>query len=163
MAEPSTGPSQIVRRQLRHSDASGGFLHNVPNGLYRHLISPCPAYFAYPAEQSSSINCGCNEPILQFGSHPIGNWNRSNVASFADQINNCPMLFALLEMIQCQSHSFMPPQPTREKQCEQGPVTFSFQSLTIGCLPKRIALLCRQPVPEPDAQFLDSFDATNTG
>jgi hypothetical protein len=80
MAEPSTGPSQIVGRQLRHSDASGGFLHNVPNGLYRHLISPCLSHFVDPAEQSSSINCGCGEPIFQFGSHPIRNWNRPNVA-----------------------------------------------------------------------------------
>ena len=33
MAEPSTGPSQIVWRQLRHADALGGFPHNVPNRL----------------------------------------------------------------------------------------------------------------------------------
>src|SRR5215469_10356876 len=106
--------SQIVRRQLRHSDASGGFLHDVPNRLYRHPISPCPSYFVDPAKQPSSINCGCGEPIVQFCSDPIGNWNRSNVASLADQINNGPMLFTLLEMIQCQSDGFMPSQPTRE-------------------------------------------------
>jgi hypothetical protein len=29
------------------------------------------------------------------------------------------MLFALLEMIQSQRHSFMPPQAAREQQCEQ--------------------------------------------
>jgi hypothetical protein len=33
MAEPSTGPPQIVWRQLRHSDTTGGFLHNVPSRL----------------------------------------------------------------------------------------------------------------------------------
>jgi hypothetical protein len=60
------------------------------------------------------MNCGRGEPIVQFGSHPIGNRNRSDVASLANQINNGPMLFALLKMIQGQSHGFMPPQPTRE-------------------------------------------------
>jgi hypothetical protein len=114
MAEPSTGPPQIVRRQFGHSNASGGFLHDVPNRLYRHPMSPCPSYFVDPAEQSSSINGGRVEPIVQFGSHPIGNRNRPNVASLANQIDNSLMLFALLEMIQCQSHGFMPPQPTRE-------------------------------------------------
>src|SRR6266849_6930941 len=117
-AEPSTGPSQIVWRQLRHADALGGFLHDVPNRLHRHAISPCPSDFVDTAEQLSSINCGCGEPIVQLGSHPIGNWNRSNVASLADQINNGPMLFALLEVIQSQHHDFMPPQPTGEQQCE---------------------------------------------
>ena len=90
MAEPGTGPSQIVRRQLRHADASGGFLHDVPNRLYRHPISPCPSYFVDPAEQPSSINSGRGEPIVQLASHPIGNRNRSNVASLANQINNGP-------------------------------------------------------------------------
>src|SRR6266436_479356 len=56
MAEPSTGPSQIVWRQLRHADALGGFLHNVPNRLRRHVISPCPSYFVGPAEKFPSIN-----------------------------------------------------------------------------------------------------------
>src|SRR5437867_9443866 len=51
MAEPSTGPSQIVWRQLRHADALGGFLHNVPNRLHRHAISPCPSNFVDSAEQ----------------------------------------------------------------------------------------------------------------
>ena len=40
------------------------------------------------------------------------------MASFADQINSGPMLFALLEMIECQSHGFMPPQAACEQQCE---------------------------------------------
>src|SRR5271157_2660567 len=114
MAELSTGPSQIVRRQLRYSDASGRLLDDVPNRLYRHPVAPCPSYFVDPAEQSSSINGGCGEPIVQFGSHPIGNGNRPNVASLANQINNGPVFFALLEMIQCQRHGFMPPQPACE-------------------------------------------------
>src|SRR6267142_383660 len=163
MAEPSTGPSQIVWRQLRHADALGGFLHNVPSRLHRHAISPSPSNFVDPAEQVSSINCGCGEPIVQFGSHPIRNWNRSNVASLANQINNSPMLFALLEMIQSQRHGFMPPQAARERQCEQCSVTFSFQSLMIGCLPKCLALLRGQPIAEAHSQLLHAFNTANAG
>jgi len=70
--------------------------------------------FVDPAEQPSSINCGCGEPVPQFGPNPIGNRNRPNVTSLANQINNGSMLFALLQMIQCQRHGFMPPQPTRK-------------------------------------------------
>src|SRR5215472_1676127 len=71
MAEPSTGPSQIVWRQLRHADALGGFPHNVPNRLHRHAISPCPSNFVDPAEQFSSIDSSCGEPIVEFGSHRL--------------------------------------------------------------------------------------------
>src|SRR6266436_4892908 len=116
-AEPSTGPSQIVWRQLRHADALGGFLHNVPNRLHRHAISPCPSNFVDPAEQFSSINSSCREPIVEFGSHPIMNWNCCNAGSLADQNNNGPMLFALLEGIQSQCNGFRPSQAAREQQC----------------------------------------------
>src|ERR1700731_1412295 len=106
MAEPSTGTSEIARCQFSHADALGGFLHNVPNRLHRHAISPWPSNFVDPAEQLSSIYCGCGKPIVQFGFHPIRNWYRSNVASLADQINNGPMLFPLLKVIQSQRHGF---------------------------------------------------------
>src|SRR6267143_1673507 len=162
MAEPSTGPSQIVWRQLRHADALGGFLHNVPNRLHRHAISPGPSNFVDSAEQFSSINSSRGEPIVEFGSHPIRNWNCSNVASLANQIHNGPMLFALLEMIQCQSHGFMPSQATREQQCEQCAVAFSFQPLMIGCLPKCLGLLRSQPIAEAHSQLLHTFNAANT-
>jgi hypothetical protein len=75
---------------------------------------PCPSHFVNPAEQPSSINGGCSEPIVEFGSYPVGNRDRSNVTSLSNQIHNGPMLFALLEIIQGQSHGFMTPQPTRE-------------------------------------------------
>jgi hypothetical protein len=71
--------------------------------------------------------------------------NRSNVASLTDQVNNGPMLFALLEMIQSQRHGFMPPQAAREQQCEQSSVAFSFQSLMVRCLPK--CANCRGALP----------------
>src|SRR5438270_11945805 len=96
MAEPSTGPSQIVWRQLRHADALGGFLHNVPNRLHRHAISPCPSNFVDSAEQFSSINFSRGEPIIELLSHPIWNWNFSYVASFADQFNHGAMLLPSL-------------------------------------------------------------------
>jgi hypothetical protein len=71
VAKPSTGPSQIVRCQLRHSDASGGFLYDVPNCFCCHPISPCPSYFVDPAKQLSSINCGRGEPIVPSWPVPV--------------------------------------------------------------------------------------------
>jgi hypothetical protein len=122
---------------------------------------PCPSYSVNPAEKFPSINCGGGEPIVQFGSHPIRNRNRSDVASLANQINNGPMFFALLEMLQSQRHGFMPPQAAREQQCEQCSVAFSFQSLMIGCLSKCLALLRSQPIAETHSQLLHAFNTAN--
>ena len=72
------------------------------------------------------VNRGCNEPIVYFVSHPIGHWNRSDVASLFDKINDRPVLFALLKVIQSQLYGFVPPQPAGEQQCQQCAVAFSF-------------------------------------
>jgi hypothetical protein len=71
------------------------------------------------------------------------------------------VLFSLLEMIQSQSDSFMSSQAAGEQEGEQGSVSFSFQTLTIGCLPERLTLLCRQPVSEADSQLFHALDAAN--
>ena len=118
---------------------------------------PIPSNFIDPTEQLSSIDCGCGEPIVEFGSHPIRNWHCSDVASLADQINNGPMFFASVEVIQSQRHGFMPPQAAREQQCEQCSVAFSFHSLMIGCLPKSLALLRGQPIAEAHSQLLHAL------
>ena len=83
------------------------------------------------------------------------------MVSLADQVNNGPMLVALLEMIQSQRHGFMPPQAAREQQCEQCAVAFSFPSLMVRCLPKCLALLRSQPIAEAHSQFLYAFDTAN--
>src|SRR6266576_1485252 len=62
MAQSSTGPSQIVRRQLWHTNALGRFLHYVPNRLYRDALSPCFPYFVDPAKKPPSINAGRGKP-----------------------------------------------------------------------------------------------------
>jgi len=64
VAQPSTGPSQIVRRQLGDTNGLRGLLHDVPNRLYRHAISPCLSYSVDPAEQLSSINPGRSKPLF---------------------------------------------------------------------------------------------------
>ncbi len=75
--------------------------HALPTLLTRR--NSLPRSIAAAATQSF------NSLLTQSGTGTVRTW-----PSLADQINNCPMLFALLEMIQCQGHSFMPPQATRE-------------------------------------------------
>ena len=65
------------------------------------------------------------------------------MASLIHQIDDWPVFFALLEMIQRQGNCFMSSQPAREQESEQGALAFPFQALTIGRLPKRLTLLCR--------------------
>jgi hypothetical protein len=137
VAQPSTYAPQIIC----DTNTPRAFLHDMPNRLFRDALSPCLSNLVHPADQPSSINCGCSKPIIQLSAHQSGTGIVRTWPPFADQINNGPVLLALLRMTQSPSHGFVPPQPTREQQCEQGSVAFSFQTLTIWYLPKRVALL----------------------
>ena len=89
-----------MRRQFSYTNGLRGLLYDVPDRLFRDAFSPCLPNLVDPAKQSSSINCGRGEPIVQFISHPIRKRNRSNVAAFTNQIDNSPVFFALLKVIQ---------------------------------------------------------------
>src|SRR5881396_3210580 len=58
--------------QLRHSDAPGGFLHDVPNRLYRHPISPCPSYLltrrnSFPRSIAAAASQSSSSVLTQSG------------------------------------------------------------------------------------------------
>ena len=71
------------------------------------------------------------------------------------------MFFALLYAINPQANGFMPSQPTRQQQPKKCSVPLSFETLAFWRLPKRVSLLCRQPVSKANTQFLHTFDAPN--
>src|SRR6201998_557726 len=84
MTEPSTGTSQIVWRQLRHADALGGFLHNVPNRLHRHAISPCPPHVlptlltrrnSFPRSIAAAVIQSSSSVLTQSGTGTVRTWH----------------------------------------------------------------------------------------
>jgi hypothetical protein len=83
------------------------------------------------------------------------------MASLAHQIDDGPVFFPLLKMIQGQCHDFVSSQPTREHESQQSAVSFSIEPLLIRSLPKRLSLLCCQPVTKSNAQLLYALNSTN--
>jgi hypothetical protein len=77
--------------------------------------------FARPAdtsEQSSGRNPGCGYPQIDHRFNPSGHRDGPNVPSFADEINDSPMLFALLQMHKVQISQFAPPESTAKQDSE---------------------------------------------
>jgi hypothetical protein len=70
------------------------------------------------------------------------------MASPARQIDDGPVFFPLLEMIQRQCDGFTSSQSTRE---QRSAVSYSFEPLAIGNLAKRLSLLCGQPITKANA------------
>jgi len=108
--------------------------------------------------RNSSGSC----PLVQQTLHPIQDGNGSNVTSLPAQIHDCPMPFALLEMANRQAGEFVATEPASKKYGKQCPISFPFDPLAVRRLPERLTLVGAQPVAEPHAELLDTFDSPDS-
>jgi len=70
------------------------------------------------AEEATTGDSSSFHPVVQKIPHPIGHWDRPNVTSLSAQVNDCPMAFALLEVIDRQTGEFVTPKPASQKDCK---------------------------------------------
>lgn len=69
------------------------------------------------------------------------------------------MPFALLQVIESQLGELVATESTCNQEGKQRPITFALEPLPVWCLPQSLPLFCRQPVAQPDAEFLHTLDA----
>src|SRR6266705_7035676 len=100
VAEPSARSSEVVRRQFSNSNFRREFLHHMPNSLLSQAFSPNSACPVDSPEQPPTADTGCSEPIIQHSSDPAGQRDRADVARFADQIHDGPVLLSLLKVVE---------------------------------------------------------------
>src|SRR5215475_9146548 len=81
--------------------------------------------------------------------HPIRDRNGPNVTALSAEVYDCPMLFALLKMVNGQAGEFVPTKSAREQQSQHCPVPLALHLLLVRSLPERLALLGGQPVDPP--------------
>ena len=81
----------------------------------------------------------------------------------ATEVHDRPMPFALLKIADCQRRQLVPPQAASEEKGKKCPIAFTLHFIAVGCLPQGLRLLGRQPVAQPDAQFLHALDAPDSG
>ena len=153
LTQTSASPAKIMGGQFRHTDPSCAVLHNVPDRFFRHAVSQSPPHLCNPAKDSSPVNSRSPQPPVQLPLYPVGDWNRSDVPRLANQVNNSPVVFSLLQVIYPEADSLMPSQPTCQQQSKKRSVPFPFEALAIRCLPKRVSLVCCQPVSRRTPSF----------
>src|ERR1700676_3337083 len=95
--------------------------------------------------------------------HPIRDRDGSNVPSLSSQVYDCPMPFPLLEVAKGQRSDFVATKSAGQQQGKQRPITFAFELFAVWRLPERYRLFGRQPVAQPNAQFLYALDAPDSG
>src|SRR5690348_5267526 len=123
-AEPGAGSPQIVWRERVNASLGRGGLHDVPNGLLAEPLAADPAKPTDLAKDFPVLNSSAEEPVGQLGLHPIGDWNRADVARLPDEVHDCPVLLPLLQVFSPQHDSLVSSQAAGQHESEQGSIAF---------------------------------------
>src|SRR6516225_707859 len=135
----------------------------MPDHFLGNLHSPDDTCAANATEDLTlRYLCHC-EPVVNRLLHPIRHRNRADVASFPDEVNNGPVVFAPLNMVKGQINEFFSTETTPKEYREDGSIPFSFHGVHIGKLPKESGFIHGQPISKPHAQFLCSLHSTDAG
>lgn len=86
--------------------------------------------------------------------HAIRDGNGPKVTAIFAQVYDCPMLFALLKMVNGQAGELVPTESARERQSQQCPVPLALHPLLARSQPERLALLGGQAVARLTPNFL---------
>jgi hypothetical protein len=98
-AKAGAGAPQIMRRQLREAYRFCALLHDMPNHLLAHTFSPDLPSHPYAPEKLAELDIGVADPSTDLPINPIRHRDRADVATLADEIDNRPMAFTLLQVI----------------------------------------------------------------
>jgi len=87
LTQPSAGAPQIMWSELREARFSRIFLYNVPDHLFRHFGTADRTLPGDPSEKFALRHASRHQPIIDRLLDPIGNWNRSNVATLSNEVH----------------------------------------------------------------------------
>ena len=114
-AKPGTAAAEIVRRELAHADFGSELLDDVPDELFGHALAPNSASATHAAKKAAGRNSSGFRPLVKETLCPIRNRDGSNVTSLPTKVYDCPMPFALLNMIDLQTSEFVTPKSANQK------------------------------------------------
>src|ERR1035437_2198897 len=159
MTQPGAATSTIVGRELLDASLLCGALYDMPDHVFRDPVSPDRAGTIHTSEQPPVRDGRGPGPFVQSRLTPIGNRNRADVSTLANQIHYGPVLLALLDVTNLEFGHLSPTQAAAEQYCQDCSITFALQSLLVGGSQKPPALIHGQPIAQPNAELLGPFHA----
>ena len=83
---------------------------NVPDDLLGYTLTPDPPRSVYATKHSSGSKSRIFDPNVEKRFDPVRHRDRPHVTRLAHEIDNCPVLFPLLQVSEVQFHGFTPSQ-----------------------------------------------------
>src|SRR5579863_6074876 len=103
----------------------------MPDHFLCHAVAPCLSRPADAAKQFARRNLSRAKPFVQEFFHPVGNGNCPNVASLADEIDDCPAVLTTLEMVESEVGKLSTSETATEQNSNNRPVTLTLEGFSI--------------------------------
>ncbi len=163
VAQLHAGPPQVVRRNVLQAGSLAAGSDHVPDNVLREAAAPHLSPSGDWSEDFAPTNPIASCPLIESHFHPVWNGHRTNVAAFANQINNGPVPLAHLDVVQLQANQFRPAKATTEQHGQHGVVAFRPHGVSPRMFEHFRTLLCTQPITGTEPELLDSFHSANPG
>lgn len=106
VAQLGTSSPQVVRCDMLQARSLTGGSDHVPDNILRDAKTPSLSRPPNSSKNPSLRDPGCQRPLIECIFDPFGNWYGADVAALANQIHDCPVPLAHLEIIQLQADQF---------------------------------------------------------
>src|SRR5271165_1526351 len=119
MTETGTSATKIMGCEMVNADSLGISPYRIPDNVGCHSSSQPRSVFRNSPEYFAFRHSCIAEPGIDQILTPIRHRYRSQPPAFANQIDDDPMVFSQLQLIQSQVHGLRSPQTAPEQQSNQ--------------------------------------------
>jgi hypothetical protein len=131
MTEAGARAAKVVGGHLFEACLLGECLYDVPDHLLSQPSSPDSSALIDRSEYAAIHDIRRSAPVVDSLFDPAGDRHCTDMASFAHEVHDGPVILPLLEMVNGEMHEFRPPQPASEKDAEYGTVSLAAESFGV--------------------------------
>src|SRR6266849_515297 len=162
VAQLGTGSPQVVRCNMLQARFLAAASDYVPHNILRDAFAPHRSRPGDGSKNPPLRDASGHRPLIERGFDPLWNGNRPNVAALANQIDDCPVTLAHLELIPLQANQFRPAKATTKQHGQHRVIALGTEAATPGMLEDFRAFLGAQPVASTEPELLHSFHTADS-
>jgi hypothetical protein len=163
MTQLRAGPPQVVGCDVLQSRSPTAGPDHVPHDILRDSSAPHLSRSRHGAEDLSLCDSGRSYPLIERRLDPCWNRHRADVAALADQVYDCPVSLAHLDLIHLQAHQLRSANATTKKHGQHRVVALRAHGAPTRMLEHFGTLFCAQPVAGAESELLNSSHSANPG
>src|ERR1700729_591957 len=116
MAEPCTGAAKVMGSHPVDGSLPGALAHDPPDDLFANARAPNGTAMGDTAEYQTFFDTSNRQPFIHCSLYPVGHWDRADMTTLTEQVNDGPVIISLLKVRQLQTDQLGTPEATAQEE-----------------------------------------------